>query len=320
MAEPASGLAAPDRSDLRSRSWLGVYLHYRGDLNALLRDAVGPLVRELLATGVADDYFFLRYWDGGSHVRLRLALRDPGEADRAREAIAEHATGFFTRSPSGESLSPDEYARVAAQLAERENRTGYLQEQRPNNSYEFVPYRPEYRRYGTGRSLAAVESHFCDSSRAALALVDREPSRAHRDLACLSMLLIAWLAAGADLRRLAADVHTLCEAWGTPESTVDLEAAFARQRGRLTGLAARLRALRPDPTADAPSPDGSGLGAWAASFRRLSRALEPEGGDVLGVLDTCAHLACNRLGAPMPDETYLRQLAARALCCLAEGS
>jgi Lantibiotic biosynthesis dehydratase C-term len=36
------------------------------------------------------------------------------------------------------------------------------------------------------------------------------------------------------------------------------------------------------------------------------------------VVDTCVHLFCNRLGVSLPDEGYLRYLAARTTVDLAE--
>lgn len=53
--------------------WLYVKL-YGGtaSLDALLREQIAPLVREVLDTGIADRWFFLRYADPDDHIRLRF--------------------------------------------------------------------------------------------------------------------------------------------------------------------------------------------------------------------------------------------------------
>nr|ACS83768.1 dehydratase [Nonomuraea sp. WU8817] len=284
--------------------WFAAHVHYRGDLDALLREAVAPLVRALAA-----DFFFLRYWDGGSHLRLRLRGGD-------QVAVARHLDAYLAAHPAPETTSQEEYARVAPVLAAREGMTGHLTTLRPNNTVEFAAYRPETAKYGTGDALRAVERHFVESSRYALDVLDRRPTGNQRELAVLGVLLLAWYAArpldeppGEPVDdELIGAVEALCRGWrggrDLPEELVAEE--YGRVRERVAGLAGALRDLVPDP--DAP---GSSMRAWAATFDRLAAALPPP--DRLRVLDTCAHLAANRLGVSMAAEVRLRLLAARAL-------
>ena len=53
----------------------------------LLRDAVGPCVRQLVGSGAADRWFFIRYDDPGFHLRVRVH----GDPDRVRTALDELA-------------------------------------------------------------------------------------------------------------------------------------------------------------------------------------------------------------------------------------
>ena len=75
-------------------------------LDRLLRDAVAPLARELIRTGAADRWFFLRYADPGFHLRVRFhgdpdAIRGPLEQLAARaldEGLAHEALlGTYVR-------------------------------------------------------------------------------------------------------------------------------------------------------------------------------------------------------------------------------
>ncbi|MCX2951557.1 lantibiotic dehydratase C-terminal domain-containing protein [Lentzea sp. NEAU-D7] len=266
--------------------WLSVHVHYRGDLDVLLRDAVAPLVR--------DNGFFLRYWDGGSHVRVRLRHAD-------RSIVAERLHGYLAASPAPETTSPQEYARLAPVLAAREGMTGHLP-LRPNNSIEFVPYQPELGKYGG--NLAAVERHFTESSRLALDVLHRRPSGNQRAVAVLGVLLLAWDAADGSPDA----VEELCRGWRGGQDLPDslVEAEFAPMRDRLAALAGSVRSLPPR-----PGDPGSSLAAWAATFGELSARLPAA--DRLRVLDNCAHLTANRLGVPMAEEVRLRLLASQAL-------
>lgn len=77
-AAPRTSSPAIRRSFPPGSEWLYVKL-YTGTATAdgLLRDVVGPTVREALATGAADSWFFIRYADPQWHLRVRLH-GDPG--------------------------------------------------------------------------------------------------------------------------------------------------------------------------------------------------------------------------------------------------
>ena len=78
VAPEAPPAPAIRRSFPPGSEWLYVKL-YTGTATAdgLLRDVVGPTVREALATGAADSWFFIRYADPQWHLRVRLH-GDPG--------------------------------------------------------------------------------------------------------------------------------------------------------------------------------------------------------------------------------------------------
>jgi lantibiotic biosynthesis protein len=68
------GLVLPARRSFPPGSeWLFAKLYVgTSTADAVLRDVVGPLVREAMATGAADSWFFLRYGDPHWHLRVRL--------------------------------------------------------------------------------------------------------------------------------------------------------------------------------------------------------------------------------------------------------
>jgi thiopeptide-type bacteriocin biosynthesis protein len=72
------------RSFMPGSEWLYVKL-YSGEstVNRLLRDVLAPWVRQALASGAADQWFFLRYGDPNFHLRIRLH----GPADRLASEV-----------------------------------------------------------------------------------------------------------------------------------------------------------------------------------------------------------------------------------------
>lgn len=338
---------APAGTELASDSdWVSAHLFHQGDLTHLAVQLVGPLTVELLADGLVTRWFFLRYWEGGQHIRFRALPVDPGARGEVEARTVERAQRYFARYPAADRMRPVEYAQLARALASAEQVDGYADQMYPNNSLVFLPYRREHERYGHGRAMETVERHFAESSRIALALLAGSPSPSQRDTAGLSMLLLAWLCADPDVARLAPSATALCESWAgrfnlsaLGGDRADFQERYERQRARLLVLARRVRVIA------AQSPDRTGPGVlaeWGRSVARLrdglaaevaagrfavpprtggtppGHAREDQRGAVLPILDIGAHLQCNRIGVSIAEECYLRHLASRTLQALAQ--
>jgi hypothetical protein len=284
MREPAADADA----------WVSVHTFYHGDLDRLLVDAVAPLLDELAEDGLAEDGFFVRYWDGGPHLRLRV-LPAPGVprasvAEFVRARLVEHVTCH----PGAAGMTQEQYARLAPFLARGERTDGYEPRLYPNNTVIALPYRREHDRYGHGAAIEAVERHFVESSRIALRVVHLGATRQQRAvLACAAILLAAHLGGTPPRGRVTGDVD--------PRALADA-----------TRLAEWARAVAAD--AAAATTTGT-LTAWARALIRLRDALnaagDPAPSPIGDVLDLCAHLVCNRLGVGLDVETRIRSLALR---------
>ena len=93
--EPAAAPAIR-RSFPPGSEWLYVKL-YTGTSTAdgLLREIVGPTVREALASGAADSWFFIRYGDPGWHLRVRLHGDPAALHGRVLPGLEESLAGFL---------------------------------------------------------------------------------------------------------------------------------------------------------------------------------------------------------------------------------
>ncbi|MCC5579622.1 thiopeptide-type bacteriocin biosynthesis protein [Microtetraspora sp. AC03309] len=180
------------------RDWISAHAFYQGDLDRLLVDLIDPLITELVADGLVEQWFFLRYWDGGPHVRVRV-LPTPGRARSDIEGLLTARFDTYVRvHPSSERIGQADYGRLARALAEWEGLSSYSPRLWPTDTLGFVPYRREHRRYGDGASMEAVERHFTESSAIAMSVLRREASPARRATAAFAMILLAWFACRPD--------------------------------------------------------------------------------------------------------------------------
>ncbi|MFI9724447.1 thiopeptide-type bacteriocin biosynthesis protein [Streptomyces sp. NPDC052396] len=325
--------AAADGAD-----WVCAHVFYDTDQDALLTNCVRPLVRELTEDRVVQRWFFLRYWEGGPHLRLRLLPRHQDDRAQVEQHLLERIRTYLARTPSADVVDRTRFAEVARDLAGLEGRSGHDQSVRPNNSVELLPYEREHDDYGHGPAIAAVERHFHESSELALSMVAAGTTVDQRALLAFDLVV---------------GVFALCdevrEQWarhGGPPLPFGSgpEAPGVEERYHLQGPQLRQRALRA--WHEARIGEGSGQRAyWAASVRQLREelhTLEDGGGfasqwadsplagplNLTGtahpatslVLLRCAHLVNNRLGLTLWQENQLRFLVGRVLSDLPEAA
>lgn len=313
-------------SDVRDE-WVCAHLHCAVNQDDLIASLVTPVVRRLQRDEIVRQWFYLRYWDGGSHVRLRLLPVTPELSPLVERTVSKYAESYFHGKPTTQAPQSPAYQRIASQLAEAEGLAQYLTTPVPDNAVVFRRYVPEIDRYGVGRSLDAVERHFGESSEIALASLDLSRSMAHRlKLGFLSM--VSFMGNREDGPTYARTVgrtlmKPMAELGGG--SAIDFEERYQRQRDTLRTL------VHFSARSHAPET----IVRWIDSIESLEKALatlartEPEslppwmgratgrnqatGYTPLPLLDMCAHLFCNRIGISPVNENYLRFLAARAV-------
>ncbi|MEV4279893.1 thiopeptide-type bacteriocin biosynthesis protein [Actinoplanes xinjiangensis] len=178
--------------------WYSLHIHRYDEQDRLLLDAVVPLLDRLRPDG----HFFLRYWKGGHHVRLRL--RGPaGLADTAAEALRDHCA----RHPAGAGFDVAAFRQAQLTMAALEDeQTDDIQ---PPDTVRAAEYQPEFDKYGGPAGVAAAERFFQVSSDAVLAelprLVDHPARRLGTAFATMLRSLTAAGHTPADTARFFAD-------------------------------------------------------------------------------------------------------------------
>lgn len=279
---------------------LHCYLHApREETDAFLTEDVDPLV-----AGVGYPWFFIRYGEGGPHVRVRVRDAPDGMAERLAVALADRAA-----------------ARPATVLGPWQHRHGEVR---------AVPYEPELARYGGDRAMPVAERVFVDSTRIALSALsqllvpgDRLPANDRLttavDLALATAVALGMdrLAAARWLRGHAASWH-----WATgvdllPAAAVHakVNTVFAAQR---TGLVARVQTwYEPNPQRSAPP----WLAEWFGCVQEADAQLRVTGPGQQWphIWSSQLHMTCNRLGVAPDEERALCRLAAKALLAADDG-
>ncbi len=157
----------------RAGAWQAVHVHYAANPQPMLVECIRPLVAELHADGLLAGHFFINYWVEGPHVRLRLRPSRPEHAQEVRQRTEAALDAFLRRRPAlyhVEATFLDElYDTLFDMEVEDIDRSEHVDADgtmllQPNNTYRWVPYEPEYGKYGGPAGVALAEWHFQHSS------------------------------------------------------------------------------------------------------------------------------------------------------------
>ncbi len=292
--------------------WHSYHMFYHGTRSRLIAEAVRPAVGDLLARGLVDRFFFIRYNLGGPHVRLRL--RGPANAaSTVWETLAAAAGSFFARQPSASTV-PDETIRrinrtiLATDPMERDDAVY------PNHSLQELPFRPETERYGGPELLGCSLDFFMFSSLEVLRFLESHGAGPRgRQMTEISRVLIRQaLGFAGDPGEIGSLLEYPMETWGDPLSDFVArgDMAFQRQRDALVAL------LRDEVERFLSDPLPAGF-APARRFRWEIRAASEKA--LSSIKSGQMHMTANRLGLSNPEEVYLSRLLSRAARGLAEA-
>lgn len=180
-------------------AWHSVHVHYGGRQEALLTDCIAPLVAAARTRGLSR-WFFLRYWKGGTHVRVRCQF-ETAELPPAWDALTAAIGEYLRQNPSETQISVDRLEQSQRLLAALEGEAADAIVIYPNNTVVSMPYEPEYGKYGGPVGIALAESFFEASSDLAITtLRDIADAPKRRLNMAFAMMLASPRAAGYDER------------------------------------------------------------------------------------------------------------------------
>lgn len=142
-----------------NESWLSAYLFYADSLDQFLVECVKPFVWEIMENRLANQFHFIRYWDRGTHIRLRFKGDIMLLETHIKPSLKRHFESYFLLNPSTR-IEPEG-------LVEMDHDQKWL----ANNSVQFVEYDPEITRYGGSEGILIAERQFEISSQAVLSIL-----------------------------------------------------------------------------------------------------------------------------------------------------
>lgn len=132
--------------------WISAYMFYEEPLDNFLVQAVKPIVEELKKRNLIKQYFFIRYWEKGTHIRLRVYLKHKKEKQKTQAIIVRCFYNYVNHYPSTRN------APLFITSLEAEAKWY------PNNFITFIKYEPELERYGGIYTIEFAERYFEASS------------------------------------------------------------------------------------------------------------------------------------------------------------
>ncbi|MFF4244800.1 lantibiotic dehydratase C-terminal domain-containing protein [Streptomyces sp. NPDC001822] len=153
--------------------WIALHVFYAASPQPMLVNCVRPLVDRLTADGLLAGHFFINYWLEGPHVRLRLRPARAEAAPEVRRRAEEALTGFLRSRPAlyevDSGFLKDFYNALFDIEFPGGDRDRFMgadgrMNLRPNNSFTYEPYAPEYAKYGGPAGVELAEWHFRHSS------------------------------------------------------------------------------------------------------------------------------------------------------------
>lgn len=286
---------------MTQKTWLSAHVFRHDDLDTLLTEQIGPLGAELTADRLIQRFFYLRYWEGGPHVRVRMRTT-AANMGRLKSILTERLGAYLRAHPSRHPVGQSAYAAWSEHYAKIEGRQNYDRLLSAADTIIFGDYVPESDSFGHGRPLLAVEKNFCDSTEIALQTLSIPPRQ--RLSPAMAMTLAAMISLPSTrVRDLPYDTET--------------DSAWLNSRDELHSLAERLRTADLSMKSDIPALD------WLRSLQELRdflTALHADGlfttsskRPVAHAIHRCLHLHLNRMGVTADQETRLRRLAQRTV-------
>jgi thiopeptide-type bacteriocin biosynthesis protein len=174
--------------------WFAVYLFYPGDLDLMLNQLVQPFIHDFFKEESAGTYFFIRYRENGSHIRLRMKV-NPKKQDILAVEIKKRAADFFVQYPD---VTPHQDSATTVTAG---------------HQVVYASYEPEITRYGNLQSMPWAEAHFFSSSAFVLDWISSRKTGASVLVQALSMHLILLYATGWKYPRLLQVCDAFINGW-----------------------------------------------------------------------------------------------------------
>lgn len=274
--------------------WHPWHLHLASDARSLqdrvVTDVIAPVVGDLGGR----PWFFIRYWQAGPHLRLRIGDLDEQSSASAEQSLRERLAVAGRLAADEEPVTQAGYRAGAERFAAGERGTDRVVKDLLPPGVHRARYEPEYDRYGGPRLMARAERLFQLSSELVIALLPHLSGAGTRAAAALRATLSAAAALGDATEQAAfyarglAMWRGMAAGYGLPDERIELLCGQAGAAGAGSDV---------DPGNHGP------FGPWHLAIMSLARELRRDGRDHPGrIVSSHVHMFHNRLGLGLLEE------------------
>jgi hypothetical protein len=192
--------------------WQSVHIHYV-EQDDLIIEMLPGLLKELRSDNLIDRAFFIRHWQGGPHIRLRVEPKSRDCEAIVLSRMLSAVRDYVTKHPSSLNIDPDLYNSAAEAFVKLEGDDA-IHELIANNSVNAVRYDPEYLKYAGSDGVDIAESLADFSTQLVVeALPGIRSDRAKRLAWACRMTIVGASAAGLAGQSLVNFLSTYCAIW-----------------------------------------------------------------------------------------------------------
>lgn len=194
-----------------------IVLHRNSDeVDAVLLDTITPLVESAVATGAVEQWYWLRYWHGGPHLRVRV---------KASQSTAELLRNHLRRRlPKGKTLdiNPTEFYQNFDSVPD-------TMTWRNDGDIDIMGYEPEIKRYGGIPAIYLAEDFFSvSSSIAATVMANTRNDADRRFRVAFDLLALSIAAAGWDSEKATRELRGYFAGWDFSQESVPISSELSR--------------------------------------------------------------------------------------------
>jgi thiopeptide-type bacteriocin biosynthesis protein len=308
---------------------LHVFLADPGKSERWLTEILLPLTRDWRGQGIINSWFFIRYWEGGPHLRLRLRGLAPEHLPAVMAQLGQDLGSYLSAQP----VSRETYyaGHSFDGLPVDDSSLPWFTE----GSLVEIPYEPEFVRYGGTAAMAASEDLFAVSSQLTASMIAATPgnmdARLQRAALIMAVAINAAGFAGADAVNFASQHVAMWSNYSASTRNQARELALlaenkadAQQRSdRIFAQAGQVGG-----PGGPLAPFAQAVSHWRSLMTKLGEQgllVEPFSGQAVDsparitsavrqILGSQLHMTCNRLGlSPHLEMAVASHLAGAAL-------
>lgn len=200
------------------KEWLSLHIYYHDSKNIdkVLVEGIEPIVRS-----VQKKFFFIRYWEGSPHIRLRF-YANKNDIPAIQQLVADKLRKYFSTHPSKVVLTPENYYKNIGQAP------APMSEWYENHTIIEQPYEMELTRYGGKDGMIVAQELFWISSEIVFSILKRSFDRSEILSIGKNLMLVSLLATELNMEEVRLFFKRYSNYFKTYDSRSETESNFLK--------------------------------------------------------------------------------------------